>query len=548
MKKDEIKQKRPFAPGIQWQLMLFIGGITLFTLLLVWGIITYALEPQYNRNIRAKLDSKAAAITALIDQSDAEISSRTYQGLYLNDEFWSGVSQTFRDKKINVDGNCVDFSDSTLRCLKAYESMYPCLLHESTGAFGGEFGYNLDTRIAIQLRQKLFQDGSLYQIVKIGSSMQMCVGRLSADGQYGVIVSASLAQITTAAEVLRAILGPVALILLVLDLLLAILFSRWFTNPIRKLSNGAQEIASGNYDVQIKVERHDEIGRLAEDFNHKAAEVKRSAQLEKDILANVSHDLRTPLTLIKGYAETVRDLTGSDDAKRTEQCSIIVDETNRLSTLVNSVMELSKVQSGAERPNLVDFDMSDLCFEVAGRYDALCDKNHWQLDLQANEPCPVSADPAMMERVMHNLLGNAFHHIGADGVVVLRAIPQEKGCRIEIEDHGPGIPPEDLPYIFDRYYRARQDSGRTGTGLGLSITKAILQQHGFAFGVDSAVGRGSTFWFEMKDTRKKQPCCRVGAGHARPAAFPQVPVYRTRQGRTCPAPTNLPKGSTLWKT
>ena len=91
-----------------------------------------------------------------------------------------------------------------------------------------------------------------------------------------------------AAEVLRAILGPVALILLVLDLLLAILFSRWFTNPIRKLSNGAQEIASGNYDVQIKVERHDEIGRLAEDFNHMAAEVKRSAQLEKDILANVS--------------------------------------------------------------------------------------------------------------------------------------------------------------------------------------------------------------------------------------------------------------------
>ena len=157
MKKDEIKQRRPFAPGIQWQLMLFIGGITLFTLLLVWGIITYALEPQYNRNIRAKLDSKAAAITALIDQSDAEISSRTYQGLYLNDEFWSGVSQTFRDKKINVDGNCVDFSDSTLRCLKAYESMYPCLLHESTGAFGGEFGYNLDTRIAIQLRQKLFR-------------------------------------------------------------------------------------------------------------------------------------------------------------------------------------------------------------------------------------------------------------------------------------------------------------------------------------------------------------------------------------------------------
>ena len=501
MKKHDKAGKHPFTVSIRGQLMLFIGDITLFTLLLVWSIITFALEPQYNRTIRAKLDGKAAAITAMIDQADKPISNRSYLGLTLNDEFWSGVSGTFQDKKINVDGCCVDFSDTTLRCLKAYESMYPCLLHESTGAFGGDFGYNVDTRVAIQLRQKLFEEGSLYQIIRIGSSMQMCVGRLSADGQYGVIVSTSLAQITTAAEVLRTILGPVALVLLVLDLLLAVLFSRWFTSPIRKLSNGAQEIAAGNYDVAIRVEHHDEIGRLAEDFNHMAAEVKRSAQLEKDILANVSHDLRTPLTLIKGYAETVRDLTGDDDAKRTEQCNIIVDETDRLSTLVNSVMELSKVQSGAEKPSLVDFDMSELCFEVAGRYDALCDKNHWHLDLQADEACPVSADPAMMERVLHNLLGNAFHHIGSDGVVVLRAIPQQRGCRIEVEDHGPGIPPEDLPYLFDRYYRARQDSGRSGTGLGLSITKAILQQHGFAFGVNSAVGQGSTFWFEMADTR-----------------------------------------------
>ena len=501
MKQRDKTAKHGFSLSIRWQLMLFIGGITLLTLLLVWGIITYALVPQYNRNIRAKLESKAAAVTAMIDQSDSAISNRSYMGLTLNSDFWNSVSETFQSKNINVDGCCVDFSDTTLRCLKAYESMYPCLLHESTGAFGGEFGYNLDTRIAIQLRQKLFDEGSLYQIVQVGSSMQMCVGRLSADGQYAVIVSTSLAQITTAAEVLRSILGPVALILLVLDLLFAMLFSRWFTNPVRKLSAGAQEIAAGNYDVAIKVEHHDEIGQLAEDFNHMAAEVKRSAQLEKDILANVSHDLRTPLTLIKGYAETVRDLTGSDDAKRTEQCNIIVDETDRLSTLVNSVMELSKVQSGAEKPNLVNFDMSELCFEVAGRYDALCDKNHWKLDLQADEACPVSADPAMMERVMHNLLGNAFHHIGADGTVVLRAIPQKDGCRIEVEDHGPGIPPQDLPYIFDRYYRARQDSGRTGTGLGLSITKAILQQHGFAFGVDSAVGKGSTFWFVMQDTR-----------------------------------------------
>ena len=494
-------KKRAPSISIRWQLMFFIGAMTLLTVGLIWGIITYALAPKYNATIRQNLTDKASAITAIFDQTDSEISSRDFGVLQLDDNFWTALGQTFSDKKINMDGYCVDFSDSTLRCLKAYESMFPCLLHESSGSFSGEFGYNLNTRQLITFRQELFEEGSLYKIVQIGSTRQMLVGQLSADGKYGIIVSTGMAQITTAAEVLRSILWPVALILLVLDLLFAMLFSRWFTRPVQQLSSGAKEIAAGNYDIQLPVVHRDEIGQLAEDFNHMAAEVKRSAQLEKDILANVSHDLRTPLTLIKGYAETVRDLTGTDAEKRTEQCNIIVDETDRLSALVNSVMELSKVQSGAEKPNLIDFDMGELCFEVAGRYDALCDQNHWHLELQADEAAPVRADPAMMERVLHNLLGNAFHHIGADGQVMLRVLPQADGCRVEIEDHGPGIPPEDLPYIFDRYYRARQDSGKVGTGLGLSITKAILQQHGFAFGVNSAVGQGSTFWFVMRDIR-----------------------------------------------
>ena len=494
-------KKRAPSISIRWQLMFFIGAMTLLTVGLIWGVITYALAPKYNATIRQNLTNKASAITAIFDQTDSEISSRDFGVLQLDDDFWTALGQTFSDKKINMDGYCVDFSDSTLRCLKAYESMFPCLLHESSGSFSGEFGYNLNTRQLITFRQELFEEGSLYKIVQIGSTRQMLVGQLSADGKYGIIVSTGMAQIATAAEVLRSILWPVALILLVLDLLFAMLFSRWFTRPVQQLSSGAKEIAAGNYDIQLPVVHHDEIGQLAEDFNHMAAEVKRSAQLEKDILANVSHDLRTPLTLIKGYAETVRDLTGTDAEKRIEQCNIIVDETDRLSALVNSVMELSKVQSGAEKPNLIDFDMGELCFEVAGRYDALCDQNHWHLELQADEAAPVRADPAMMERVLHNLLGNAFHHIGADGQVMLRVLPQPDGCRVEIEDHGPGIPPEDLPYIFDRYYRARQDSGKVGTGLGLSITKAILQQHGFAFGVNSAVGQGSTFWFVMRDVR-----------------------------------------------
>jgi signal transduction histidine kinase len=297
------------------------------------------------------------------------------------------------------------------------------------------------------------------------------------------------------------ILPWIAAVVFLFALAAAWLFSQWFTKPLRQLSGAARQMAQGNYDIAVDVRRNDELGTLAQDFTHMAKEVKRAAQLQRDLLANVSHDLRTPLTLIKGYAETVRDLTGDNKDRRNEQMNIIVDETDRLSALVNSVMELSKVSSGTEACNPVRFDMVQLCEEVSERYEAVCAQNGWQLvlDLPQNESLNVWADPAMMERVLHNLLGNAMHHIGTDGVFILRAYACPDGCRVEVEDHGAGIPADDLPYIFDRYYRSRSDSGKVGTGLGLSITKAIFQQHGFRFGVDSTVGKGTTFWFIMTD-------------------------------------------------
>ncbi len=484
-------------PGVRAQLMLFMGGGTLVTLLLVWALITYWLAPQYTRMLRATLTERAAAIAARIDASDDEVARREFGYLFLNEEFWDALKADIENDVIDVDGCCVDISDTTCRSVQYYENMVPCVLHDTVTDFGGNLIFSRDTAVIMQARKQLFGAGELFDTLESGGNRQMLVGVLTADARYGVIVSANLAQIATAAEVLSRMLPPIALLLLLLNLLFATLFSRWFTGPVQRLSAGARRIAAGDYDVRIDVDRRDELGLLAQEFNHMAGEVKHSAQLEKDILANVSHDLRTPLTLIKGYAETIRDLSGADDGKRTEQCNIIMDETDRLSALVNSVLELSKVQSGAQKPEPVDFDMSELCFEVAGLYDAVCEQNGWTLRLEADRACPVHADPAMMERVLHNLLGNATQHLGEDGVFILRAVPQAGGgCRVEVEDHGPGIPPEELPYLFDRYYRARKDAGRPGTGLGLSITKAILQQHGFAFGVNSAVGHGTTFWFE----------------------------------------------------
>ena len=203
---------------------------------------------------------------------------------------------------------------------------------------------------------------------------------------------------------------------------------------------------TGNYAVHVDSVRNDELGDLAQEFNHMAKEVQHASQMQRDLLANVSHDLRTPLTLIKGYAETVRDLTGDDKKHRDEQMNIIVDETDRLTALVSSVMELSKVTSGALKCEKVHFDMGQLCDEVSERYDAVCAQNGWQLKLEIpDEELPVCADPDMMQRALHNLLGNAMHHIGEDGIFVLRALRCPEGVRVEVEDHGPGISAEDLP-------------------------------------------------------------------------------------------------------
>ena len=497
------KLRRPASPGIRAQLMLFLAFICLLLLGLYWFLSTQLLEPIYNRRIEAQLANQADEIVDLIDEAQAgggSISRWDFGELEVDSAF---VTRLYESLSANAQliNFCVDISDSTLRSVVTIENLYPCLLHNSTLSERSDGGFSWDKSTVIEMRRACRRNGAWVQVLNTsgGVSQQVVVGRMSRDGVYSILVSTSLVHVAEAGLVLGDMLPLIAVLVFGIALAAAALFSQWFTRPLRQMSAAARQVARGNYAVQVDTNRRDELGALAADFNHMAREVQRAAQMQRDLLANVSHDLRTPLTLIKGYAETVRDITGDDKPHRDEQLNIIVDETDRLTALVSSVMELSKVTSGAEKCEPVRFDMGQLCEEVSERYDAVCAQNGWTLLLEVPDaPLEVWADPAMIERALHNLLGNAMHHIGPDGVFILRAEPCGEGVRVEVEDHGPGIAEEDLPYIFERYYRARSDAGKAGTGLGLSITKAIFRQHGFRFGVQSTVGKGTTFWFTMK--------------------------------------------------
>ena len=489
--------------GIRGQLMWFLCCICLFLLGLFWFLSTQLLEPLYTKHIESQLTTQAESIASELDKALADgetLSSWSFGRLYVNGSFFDKLAAQLYASG-NLNSFCVDISDSTMRTIYKIENQSYCNLHETLLSDASNNDMIVSTAVA--MRKKCRTTGGFVQTLnppRLSGSAQLLVGRNTSGGEYTVLVTTSLVHVAEAGNVLSTVLPMTAALIFIMALSAAWLFSAWFTKPLRQLSSAARQMALGNYAVQVDSSRRDELGDLAQDFNHMASEVQHTAQMQRDLLANVSHDLRTPLTLIKGYAETVRDLTGDDKAHRDEQMNIIVDETDRLTALVSSVMELSKVTSGADHCERVNFDMGQLCDEVSERYDAICAQNGWQLKLELpDEELPVYADPDMMQRALHNLLGNAMHHIGPDGIFILRASRCTEGVRVEVEDHGPGIAAADLPYIFDRYYRSRSDAGKQGTGLGLSITKAIFQQHGFRFGVQSTLGKGTIFWFIMND-------------------------------------------------
>lgn len=502
--------REPWLRGsIRRKLTLFVVLLCLTLVGLFWFFSVFLLQPAYNNILHRDLLQSLSAVVTVINQAEAEGVPLLEEWVFflgsettLSSEVTARLQSKIDNGTLKMDTHCLDISDENGQNVLLNDSIWPrCLLHP-TYETGGvtkdgavEMSVERNSELVQKIRSAVRQNGQYYGALDSG---QMVVGTTVASGQLTVVFSANLERIPQAVTVLKKLLLPVSAILLMIGVMSAWIFSRWFTRPISRLSSATREMAKGNYDVSVAgSDGDDEFGALSRDFNTMAQEVKRSAELQKDLIANISHDLRTPLTLIKGYAETVRDLTGDDPERRTKQLSVIIDETDRLSALVNSVMELSRMSSGNEKPEPVLFDLSQLADEISYRYMAVCEQKGYTFDFRGEEGCDVVADPALVERALHNLLGNALNHIGEDGYIGLHVHKTAQNTtRVEVIDHGPGIAEEDKSHLFDRYYRSRSSEGRQGTGLGLSITKAIFEVSGFTYGIESTLGQGSTFWFE----------------------------------------------------
>lgn len=473
------------------KLTMLVCLICAILILLILVMARFFLEPAYLSMMQRDLNREIDTLVEIIDGGGL----MNPQGTDFSDVFKQDVDPMI------TEGQCLDVSSSTTGLYIGGTDHIPgCSLHteREENIWSGWVERRSDNNLLLlRLRAAVCEAGSLGMVVRGRDGVrQYVVGRLMPQQKAVLLLSANLERIYQASEIIQRYLGVVGAILLAVSAVLALVFATWFTRPIVALSAAVRRMAHGDYAVQLPVTQKDEIGRLTQDFNTMAREIGRADALQKDIIANVSHDLRTPLTIIKGYAETIRDLNSEDRDKRNAQLNIIISEADRLSALVGSVMELSRLDAGTEPFHPVTFDISDFCEELSYRYTVICQKNGYRLCVETPGERLITADPDMLSRVLHNLLSNAFAHIGEDGVIVVRVLDEKpRSVCVEVEDHGDGIAADEVNHVFQRYYRARGAKGRPGTGLGLSIVRAVLVTHQFPFGVRSTEGQGSTFWF-----------------------------------------------------
>jgi len=292
-------------------------------------------------------------------------------------------------------------------------------------------------------------------------------------------------------------------VMLVLAVFLAVILAVRISRPIEDISSSAQTLAKGDYTTRFSGKGYHEIVALSDTLNTAAVELGRVEGLRRELLANVSHDLRTPLSLIYGYAERMNDFPGEITP---DQTKVIMDETRRLATLVNDVLEISKLENEMEQLKITRFNLTGKILEITGRVEELLKAEGFSFHFEhegyalADSDIYVDADETRIDRAFYNLLINAVNYSGSSRMITVTQVIIDDKVRICVTDAGEGIPESEMPYIWERYYKCGRTHKRAviGTGLGLSIVKRIIEMHGGIYGVLSKPGRGSTFWFELK--------------------------------------------------
>lgn len=347
-----------------------------------------------------------------------------------------------------------------------------------------------------RLYQELSENGSEEKI-GYARSFTLTNNDGSASQQFYLITTSSLSIIPSTLNILRDQFLFVAIVVFSSSILVALFISYFLSNPIVKMKRHANELAGGNFAVRFDHGGFTEVNELADTLNYATQEMQRTDELRRDLIANVSHDIKTPLTMIRAYTEMIQDISGNNPVKRGEHLKVILNETNYLTNLVNDMLELSKVQSGTMSVNVQTFDLSQQIADILELFDV--NESGVEIKVEMVPGAMVSGDSTKLAQVFHNFLNNAIKHCGEDKTVWVKVIDKKDTYRVEVTDQGSGIAKEDQPLIWDRYFKIDKNYQREtqGSGLGLSIVRGICDSMHIPYGVVSEKGKGSTFYYEV---------------------------------------------------
>ena len=484
--------------SIKWRLFAYLAAFVAFLLILLWLFQIVFLDEFYKT-------IKSAQVRQVADSLAKNIGTDAFQQQL--------------DSISPHDDICVRVVDSSGSTVYSRNTVYQCVIHKIPPDIlsllfheaqnqGGSISLDLESKPAefpwddpkeFNKAAGAQENGPRFKPFS-GEAISMVYGKITdtSDGQLLVLVNSLITPVDSTVETLRIQLICITILLLILSVGLAAYLSRKISDPIIRINQSAGELASGNYDVTFQGGGYREINQLRDTLNYAARELAKVEGLRREFIANVSHDLRTPLTMITGYAEMMRDIPGENSPHNIQ---VVIDEANRLTGLVNDILDISKIQAGAQSIHPVPFDITDSILRILDRYRQLVRQQGYHISFAHQRHAFVLGDEARIGQVIYNLINNAITYTGEDKQISIVQLLENGQVTIQVTDTGPGIAPENLPYIWDRYYKVVKAHKRAaiGTGLGLSIVKGIVNLHGGECGVESVPGHGSTFWFRLPE-------------------------------------------------
>ena len=480
----------PGAAGIRRRMMMYLAAFVAFVLALLWLFQIVFLNDFYRWNKTWQIRQASDAVAENLDSE--------HLGALI--EHLAGRNDV-----------CILLMDQYGKTIRSSEDIRFCLIHRMTkrdlqfwcdmapedGSVLTEL-FNVRPQMDAPINERSFR-GKVPPVVSEQQQSLLCARRVTlTDGTAGyLLLNSIITPLDGTVETLRVQLLIITLVVAAGALTLAWGISRKIARPIIETNEAARSLARGQYSLPENGCAYREMAELNATLVQAAHELSQVDRLQHELIANISHDLRTPLTMIGGYAEMMRDLPGEATP---ENMQIVIDETNRLTSLVSELLDFSRLQTGNTAMEPAVFCLTDSVEGIVQRVGRLTEKDGYRISFRPQERVFIDADEKRIGQVVYNLLGNALTYTGEDRMVELMQETRGAVVRVSIRDTGKGIPQEELPLIWNRYYRAQESHRRAviGSGLGLSIVQSILEKHGMVYGVDSREGEGTTFWFEAE--------------------------------------------------